>query len=69
MYNLPSLETSNNNIKNPPQPILNISDFTRYFKVYVAFSSLLSIEAYRIIDREYVPFRATIPKLSMISDL
>lgn len=33
------------------------------------FSSVLSIEAMNVVEREYVRFRETVPKLSFICDL
>ena len=34
-----------------------IHEFMRYFKAYLAFSNTLSIEAFRVVDKEYVGFR------------
>ena len=41
----------------------------RYFKAYTTFSASLSLEAHRVLDKEYVPFRATIPKLILVCEL
>jgi hypothetical protein len=46
-----------------------ITNFVRYFKTYVRLSTSLSIEGEKIAEQEFVAFRETLPKLTLIYDL